>query len=135
VTLLLLLMSCQRWLQTKLILHSVSSSRHRHLPAYLIAAFVKRMARMALHAPPSGALFVIAFVYNMLKRHPQIQIMLHHNDDIKAGSLLPVDTRKGMRPSTPRCHVSAQSDLWLCFSERSDWCEARRSRAHAGTLC
>lgn len=66
-----------------------------HLPSYLIAAFVKRMARMALHAPPSGALFVIAFVYNMLKRHPQIQIMLHHADDLTTGgSLLPVDTRK-----------------------------------------
>jgi hypothetical protein len=65
----------------------------------LIAAFVKRMARMALHAPPSGALFVIAFVYNMLKRHPQIQIMLHHADDLTTGgSLLPVDTRKRTVP-------------------------------------
>jgi len=70
-----------------------------HLPAYLVAAFMKRMARMALHAPPSGALFVIALIYNLLKKHKQCQVMLHRADSLSSGSLLPVDSRKptGMR--------------------------------------
>ena len=50
---------------------------NRHLPAYLVAAFVKRMARLALTAPPAGALFGIAFVYNLLKRHPQCQLLVN----------------------------------------------------------
>lgn len=60
---------------------------------------MKRMARMALHAPPSGALFVIALIYNLLKKHKQCQVMLHRADSLSSGSLLPVDSRKptGMR--------------------------------------
>jgi hypothetical protein len=33
--------------------------RSTHLPAYLVAAFVKRMARLALTAPPHGAMLAI----------------------------------------------------------------------------
>lgn len=47
-----------------------------HLPVYLVAAFLKRLGRLCLTAPPAGALFVIPLIYNMLKRHPQCQCLV-----------------------------------------------------------
>ncbi|ORX73649.1 CBF-domain-containing protein [Linderina pennispora] len=44
-----------------------------HLPAYLIAAFIKRITRLALSAPPSGVVVAIPVVYNLLKAHPARQ--------------------------------------------------------------
>ena len=48
-----------------------------HLPAYLVAAFAKRLSRLALTAPPSGAMLVIPFVCNLIKRHPSCQVLIH----------------------------------------------------------
>lgn len=48
-----------------------------HLPATLVASFIKRLARLALEAPPGGIVMVVPWVYNMLKKHPQCTFMLH----------------------------------------------------------
>ena len=48
-----------------------------HLPAAMIASFVKRLARLALQAPPGGIVWVVPWVYNMLKKHPTCTFMLH----------------------------------------------------------
>ncbi|KAG5939094.1 hypothetical protein E4U53_007890 [Claviceps sorghi] len=48
-----------------------------HLPAALVASFLKRLSRLALNAPPSAIAFVVPWVYNMLKRHPSCTFMLH----------------------------------------------------------
>lgn len=48
-----------------------------HLPATLVASFIKRLSRLALHAPPGGIVVVIPWVYNMLKRHPTCTFMIH----------------------------------------------------------
>ncbi|KAG6307078.1 hypothetical protein E4U45_005694 [Claviceps purpurea] len=48
-----------------------------HLPAALVASFLKRLSRLALSAPPSAVAFVIPWIYNMLKRHPSCTFMLH----------------------------------------------------------
>ncbi|QPH01083.1 hypothetical protein C2857_005282 [Epichloe festucae Fl1] len=48
-----------------------------HLPAALVASFLKRLSRLALSAPPSAIAFVIPWIYNMLKRHPTCTLMLH----------------------------------------------------------
>ncbi|XP_047955826.1 protein NUCLEOLAR COMPLEX ASSOCIATED 4-like isoform X2 [Salvia hispanica] len=47
------------------------------LPAYLAAAFCKKLSRLALFAPPSGALVIIALVHNLLQRHPSINFLVH----------------------------------------------------------
>ncbi|KAH6823341.1 CCAAT-binding factor [Perilla frutescens var. hirtella] len=47
------------------------------LPAYLAAAFCKKLSRLALFAPPSGALVIIALVHNLLQRHPSINCLVH----------------------------------------------------------
>lgn len=48
-----------------------------HIPAYLAAAFAKKLGRLALSAPPSGALVVIAMIHNLLRRHPSINHLVH----------------------------------------------------------
>ncbi|KAF2682564.1 CBF-domain-containing protein [Lentithecium fluviatile CBS 122367] len=48
-----------------------------HLPATLVASFIKRLSRLALHAPPAGIVVVVPWVYNMFKRHPACTFMMH----------------------------------------------------------
>ena len=48
-----------------------------HLPAVLVASFLKRLSRLALHAPPSGIVPVIPWIYNLLKKHPTCTFMIH----------------------------------------------------------
>ncbi|KAJ6786036.1 hypothetical protein PWT90_06570 [Aphanocladium album] len=50
-----------------------------HLPAALVASFLKRLARLSLNAPPSAVAFVIPWIYNMLKKHPLCTFMLHRD--------------------------------------------------------
>ena len=48
-----------------------------HLPAYLVAAFIKRLSRLALKAPPSGIALILTFVGNLIRRHPSCKILIH----------------------------------------------------------
>lgn len=55
----------------------------RYLPAALIAAFIKRMARLSLTAPPAASVIIIPFIYNLLKRHPTCMALIHSNKAIE----------------------------------------------------
>ncbi|GAV84154.1 CBF domain-containing protein [Cephalotus follicularis] len=46
------------------------------LPAYLATAFAKRLSRLELTTPPSGALIIVALIHNLLRRHPSINCLL-----------------------------------------------------------
>ena len=48
-----------------------------HLPAALVASFVKRLSRLTLHAPPAGIVVVVPWIYNLLKEHPACTFMIH----------------------------------------------------------
>lgn len=48
-----------------------------HLPAHLVAAFIKKMSRLALSAPPESLLCVLPMIRNWLARHPTCNILLH----------------------------------------------------------
>ncbi|XP_044509696.1 protein NUCLEOLAR COMPLEX ASSOCIATED 4 isoform X1 [Mangifera indica] len=50
------------------------------LPAYMAAAFAKKLSRLALSVPPSGALVIIALIHNLLRRHPSINCLVHRED-------------------------------------------------------
>ncbi len=58
-------------------------SGNQMLPAYLIAAFCKKLCRCALNAPPSGALFVLALVSNLLRKHEECACIIHRNGPTK----------------------------------------------------
>ncbi|XP_057531817.1 protein NUCLEOLAR COMPLEX ASSOCIATED 4 isoform X2 [Amaranthus tricolor] len=47
------------------------------LPAYLAAAFTKKLSRLSLVVPPSGVLVIIALIHNLLRRHPSINCLVH----------------------------------------------------------
>lgn len=47
------------------------------LPAYLAAAFAKKLSRLSISVPPSGALVIIALVHNLLRRHPSINCLVN----------------------------------------------------------
>uniref|UniRef100_A0A672HQV7 CCAAT-binding factor domain-containing protein n=1 Tax=Salarias fasciatus TaxID=181472 RepID=A0A672HQV7_SALFA len=51
-----------------------------HLPVYLVAAFAKRLARLALTAPPTALLIVLPFIYNLIRRHPSSRVLIHKPD-------------------------------------------------------
>ncbi|KAI0900015.1 CBF/Mak21 family-domain-containing protein [Annulohypoxylon nitens] len=48
-----------------------------HLPAVLVASFIKRITRLCLNAPPAAIVVVIPWVYNLFKKHPLCTFMMH----------------------------------------------------------
>lgn len=50
-----------------------------HLPASLVASFVKRLSRLALMAPPAAIVAIVPYIYNILKAHPTCTFMIHRN--------------------------------------------------------
>jgi len=56
--------------------------RSTHLPELLVAAFVKRMARLSLVAPPTDILIMAAFIGNLLIRHPSLKVLIQSDSII-----------------------------------------------------
>ncbi|KAK9778434.1 putative CCAAT-binding factor domain-containing protein [Seiridium cardinale] len=48
-----------------------------HLPAALVASFLKRLSRLCLNAPPAAIVAIIPWMYNLLKKHPLCTFMIH----------------------------------------------------------
>lgn len=48
-----------------------------HLPAAMVASFIKRLSRLALQAPPGALVCIVPLTYNLLRRHPSCTFMLH----------------------------------------------------------
>ncbi|KAK3330818.1 CBF/Mak21 family-domain-containing protein [Apodospora peruviana] len=48
-----------------------------HLPAVLVASFIKRLSRLALNAPPSAIVAIVPWFYNLFKKHPLCTFMMH----------------------------------------------------------
>ncbi|XP_057327744.1 nucleolar complex protein 4 homolog [Microplitis mediator] len=49
-----------------------------HLPEALVAAFIKRLARLTLVAPPEDILIILLFIGNLLLRHPGLKCLIDH---------------------------------------------------------
>jgi U3 small nucleolar RNA-associated protein 19 len=80
------------------------------LPAYVVAAFMKRMCRCALSAPPTGALYVIALVSNLLRKHPECACLIHRGgvDGRVENMLDPFDDQA----QDPQASRAIESSLW-----------------------
>jgi U3 small nucleolar RNA-associated protein 19 len=48
-----------------------------HLPSYMVTAFLKKLARLALHAPSPVAIAVLVIMWNLLRNHPTCRHLLH----------------------------------------------------------
>lgn len=71
----------------RMLLHSKHRSRFfrqldiflssTHLPAALVASFIKRLARFSLAAPPGAIVAVVPWIYNQFRKHPGCTFMIH----------------------------------------------------------
>lgn len=52
----------------------------RHLPAYIVASFVKKLSRLALYAPFSFQEPLLALIQNLLIRHDTLHFLLHRDE-------------------------------------------------------
>ncbi|KAF4625556.1 hypothetical protein G7Y89_g12612 [Cudoniella acicularis] len=59
-----------------------------HLPAVMVASFIKRLSRLTLSAPPSGVVAVVPWIYNLLKKHPTCTFMIHRETRTVEGKAL-----------------------------------------------
>lgn len=80
-----------------------------HLPASLVASFIKRLARLCLHAPPGAIIAITPWIYNMLQSHPTCASLIHRTT--------PQDSDSGIDPFLPTeanpLHTRAlESSLW-----------------------
>lgn len=87
-----------------------------HLPAYLVASFAKRLARMALAAPPYALLYVIPFIGNLLIRHRSLITMINDSSD-RDVSIDPYDAEQ----TDPSKSQAAESSLWELKTLQSHW--------------
>ncbi|KAL1253185.1 hypothetical protein QQF64_017878 [Cirrhinus molitorella] len=79
-----------------------------HLPAYLVAAFVKRFARLSLTAPPTALLTLLPFICNLIRRHPSCRVLIHRPSAAEE----PCDDPFVMEEEDPaQCHA-LESSLW-----------------------
>ena len=90
------------------------------LPAYLVAAFVKRTARLALTSPTPFALFALPLIYNCVKRHPAITPLLHRTgavvDSAAASAAAAASTTKKNTPVA----AARSSTAWPSQSDPFD---------------
>ncbi|KAG7442820.1 ribosome biogenesis protein Noc4 [Guyanagaster necrorhizus] len=86
-----------------------------HLPATLLASFIKRLARLSLFAPPAGVIILIPFTYNILKRHPALMVMINRTDmDGSEDPFLPAEPN-------PLSTNALSSSLWELQSHQSHY--------------
>lgn len=78
-----------------------------HLPENLVAAFVKRLARLSLVAPPQDITTIIYFIGNLILRHPGLKRLICH----PTGSGIPRDPFL-MDERDPSESNALDSSLW-----------------------
>lgn len=87
-----------------------------HLPAALVASFIKRLSRLALHGPPAGIVAVVPWIYNMFKRHPTCTFMIHREirdpDERKDLEEEGMDDPFDMEEEDPMQTGAIESSLW-----------------------
>ncbi|KAJ6619540.1 CBF/Mak21 family-domain-containing protein [Mycena sp. CBHHK59/15] len=86
-----------------------------HIPATLLASFIKRLSRLSLSAPPAAIVMIIPFTYNILKRHPALMAMIHRPDG--DGTADPFDPAE----PNPLLTHAIESSLWELHSHREHY--------------
>jgi hypothetical protein len=77
------------------------------LPVNLVAAFIKKLARLALLAPPTAITFVLPIIYNLLRSHHKCITMIHKPSIEK---LVAIETWKENEDAVQSCALD--SSLW-----------------------
>lgn len=85
-----------------------------HLPAALVASFMKRLSRLCLFGPPAAIVAVIPWIYNLLKTHPTTTFMLHRVSRTQSQNLANNSTKDpfNMTEPDPMLTNAIDSSLW-----------------------
>jgi U3 small nucleolar RNA-associated protein 19 len=100
-----------------------------HLPAVMVASFIKRLARLSLQAPPGGIVWVVPWTYNMLRKHPSCTFMIHRTHhpghSIYAANSKYEDEGMGdpfdMSQADPMLTNAIDSSLWELHTLQDHW--------------
>lgn len=91
-----------------------------HLPAALVASFIKRLSRLALHAPPAAIVAVFPLVYNLFQAHPTCTFMMHRqprtDEEERLIALEGADDPFNMSESDPMLTGAIDSCVWELVS-------------------
>jgi U3 small nucleolar RNA-associated protein 19 len=82
-----------------------------HLPAALVASFIKRLSRLALRAPPAAIVVAIPWIYNLFKLHPTCTFMMHRLSKDE-----PVEDPFDMEEEDPMLTGAIDSCVWELVS-------------------
>ncbi|TDL26001.1 CBF-domain-containing protein [Rickenella mellea] len=82
-----------------------------HLPATLLASFIKKLSRLSLSASPAAIVLIIPFTYNILKRHPALMVMIHRTGDSP-------DDPFDVTEQNPTQTNAIESSLWELYSHK-----------------
>ncbi|KAL1494411.1 hypothetical protein ABEB36_010014 [Hypothenemus hampei] len=85
-----------------------------HLPEMLVAAFAKRLARLALLAPSEDIIIICQFIGNLILRHQGLKYLLHNTNGITASTDPYI-----MEESDPNKSNATRSSLWELRSLQS----------------
>ncbi|KAF8143833.1 CBF/Mak21 family-domain-containing protein [Mycena galopus ATCC 62051] len=91
-----------------------------HLPATLLASFIKRLARLSLSAPPAAVIILVPFTYNTLKRHPALMAMIHRPADSLESENEIQDPFDPAEPN-PLLTKAIESSLWELNTHREHY--------------
>ncbi|XP_062081525.1 protein NUCLEOLAR COMPLEX ASSOCIATED 4 [Humulus lupulus] len=104
------------------------------LPAYLAAAFAKKLSRLSISVPPSGALVIIALIHNLLRRHPSINCLVHRVDEEAGKGDSEVDKKDSDNLEDPR-NSEDLSNKKLCIDHfKNEESDPKKSKAMRSSL-
>jgi U3 small nucleolar RNA-associated protein 19 len=129
---------------------------YRYLPSYVVAAFVKRLARLALSAPAAGAILAIALMYlavscsargnreslsriyrnNMMIQHTEVQVLLHNalppsQETVPILLVGSAATEAGVGPKTGADpYIFEEADPAACQAIKSSLWEIKALQSH-----
>ena len=84
-----------------------------HLPAALVASFIKRLSRLALRAPPAAIVIAIPWIYNLFKMHTTCTFMMHR---LPVGKEEPAEDPFDMDEEDPMLTGAIDSCVWELVS-------------------
>lgn len=92
------------------------------LPAYVSAAFAKRLGRLALGVPPNGAALACGIVYNLLLRQQPVRLLVHKAADGGVAAF-PIGADSFVEDEDdPRLTGALDSCLWEIDTLRHHYC-------------
>ena len=92
-----------------------------HLPAALVASFIKRLSRLSLQAPAPGIVFIVPWIYNLMKTHPYCTFMLHRNAPIEYRDEISWADPFSMDEADPMETRAIESSLWEIHTLQSHY--------------